>query len=108
MRREKEPLLSFASLDSEIGQRLQKEHHIPEEVDAVVLVTDDGATWGSDAALRVCGYLKAPWSWLSPLQKLPSTPFQALYSFIAKRRGKWFGRTEGCPLPDPDQAERFL
>jgi predicted DCC family thiol-disulfide oxidoreductase YuxK len=108
LRREREPRLHFASLDSEPGRELRQQYAIPAEVDAVVLIDQDGATWGSDAAFRVCGMLKMPWRLFYPLRHLPSPPFQFLYRFVANRRGKWFGRTDDCPLPDPDQAERFL
>jgi len=108
LRREREPHLHFASLDSETGKRLREEYSIPENIDAVVLIDQEGATWGSDAAFRVCGLLNMPWRLFYSFRHLPSPPFQALYRFVAKRRGKWFGRSEGCPLPDPDQSARFL
>jgi predicted DCC family thiol-disulfide oxidoreductase YuxK len=108
LKREQEPRLNFSSLDSDIGKQLQEEYGIPSGVDAVVLIDEAGATWGSDAAFRVCSYLKLPWRLLAGLRHLPSPPFQALYGFIARRREKWFGRTQDCPLPDPAVAERFL
>ena len=110
LKHEKQPVLSFASLQSEVGQQLKTQYALPEDLDAVVLVKDAGVTWGSDAAFRVCEYMTAPWSWFYPWRHLPSAPFQTLYRFIAKRRTKWFGReeNEACPLPDPEQAARFL
>lgn len=107
LRREKAPVLQFASLDSDLGERISREHALPGDLDAVVLVTEEGVSWGSDAAFRVCGYLKFPWSLFAPLRHLPSAPFQALYRFVARRRTRWFGRTDDCPLPDPEQAARF-
>ena len=105
---EKQPVLHFSSLDSEIGQRLRKEYSIPEEIDAIVLITEEDTTWGSDAAFRVCRYLKLPWRLFAGFRHLPSAPFQAMYRFVAKRRGKWFGRSDDCPIPDPAQVDRFV
>ena len=108
LHREKKAVLHFSPLESELGTALRDEYAVPRELDAVVLIDEAGATWGSDAAFRICRYLKAPWSWLAPLRHLPSFLFQGIYSFVANRREKWFGRDETCPIPDPDQADRFV
>ena len=110
LKREKASVLSFASLQSEVGRELQQKYALPDDLDAVVLVKEEGITWGSDAAFRICAYLKAPWSWFHPWRHLPSAPFQAMYRFVAKRRTKWFGREENdaCQIPAPGQADRFL
>lgn len=108
LRWEKEPKLHFASLQSETGRSLQQQHSLPDDLDAVVLIDPDGAFTGSDAALRVCLYLRLPWRLFAVLRHLPSAPFQFLYRAVAKRRNRWFGRSQDCPIPAPEVSERFL
>lgn len=108
LRHEREPLLTFAALTSETGQRLLKQRGVDEGVDAMVLVEAERTLVGPDAALAMCAYLKRPYRWLKGFRIFPASIRALLYRWIARKRYRWFGRTESCPLPEPDQAERFL
>ena len=59
-------------------------------------------------AVRIAAHLSFPWS-LGALGIL--TPWflrDMAYRFVAKRRYKWFGRSEACRVPTPELRERFL
>jgi len=39
---------------------------------------------------------------------LPPFLRDVLYRFIARRRYRWFGKSEACYLPTPELKKRFL
>lgn len=108
LRHEQKPLLTFASLQSETGRAMCEKHGIAGNGDSMILIEGDQVLTGSDAALALCRYLRPPWNWAHGLRHLPGWMHQPVYRWIARHRYKWFGRDESCPLPDPEQAERFL
>lgn len=62
----------------------------------------------SDAALLVARTLKAPWSVLGTVARLvPRAIRDWVYSAIATRRIKLFGRADTCFVPPTDQRHRF-
>ena len=108
LRHEQAPELQFASLQSDLAKQALQQYQVPQDSDAIVLLVDDRAWIGSEAALRLASYLKAPYRWGRIFRFLPAAFHQAVYRWIARHRYRWFGRDEQCPLPDPEQAERFL
>lgn len=108
LRHEQDAQLSFASLQSEIGQETLREYSLPPDIDAMVLIEDGRAFQGSDAAWVLCKYLRSPWRIFHLLRHLPGWMHQPLYRWIARHRYRWFGKDESCPLPNPEQASRFF
>ncbi|WP_144460833.1 thiol-disulfide oxidoreductase DCC family protein [Siminovitchia fortis] len=98
----------FASLQSDIGQKLLKERNVPPDVDSMILIEGDKAYYKSTAVLRIARHLKGPWKLAVILIILP-VPFRNFaYDVIAKNRYKWFGVRESCMLPPPSVRKRFL
>ncbi|MGA0334319.1 MAG: thiol-disulfide oxidoreductase DCC family protein [Kiritimatiellia bacterium] len=108
LRHEKASVLHFASLQSETGQRRTASLNLPPGTDAMILLEEHGFSTASDAAFRVCAYLRYPWRLGYSLRFLPGFLHRPVYRWIAKNRYRWFGQDESCPLPDPKQAARFL
>src|SRR5699024_12624098 len=54
IKRDPKGFYKFASLQSEIGQKLIKQHNIPANLDSFILVTDEKWYAKSSAALHVC------------------------------------------------------
>jgi predicted DCC family thiol-disulfide oxidoreductase YuxK len=99
----------FAPIQSDFGA--SKLHTFGDAVsgpDTIVLIEDDRAYVKSAAALRIARRLTFPWPLLSLLWVLPRPVRDAAYDFVARRRYRWFGRTERCLLPTPELRERFL
>lgn len=108
-RREGAVPLHFASLQSEVGRALLREHGLPEDaLDSMVLVDADGAHRNSTAVLRTMRLLRRPWSALGVLLVVPRVLRDPLYALVARTRYRLWGRTDACPLPEPGLAERFL
>ncbi|MDN6280840.1 MAG: thiol-disulfide oxidoreductase DCC family protein [Psychroflexus sp.] len=100
----------FASLDSEIGQKLLAERGIDrDKVDSIVLIIPDDAYFiKSDAALEISKSLSGIYSALHYLSFLPQNFRDFIYDRIANNRYRIFGKKEECPLPTPSQKEKFL
>ncbi|CAN6448570.1 unnamed protein product [Victoria cruziana] len=63
---------------------------------------------GSTAALKVLSYLPLPYSVLSLLLVVPVPLRDAVYDYIAKRRYEWFGKEDGCIIPNEEVLDRFI
>ncbi|MFK7790181.1 MAG: thiol-disulfide oxidoreductase DCC family protein [Phycisphaeraceae bacterium] len=99
----------FASLQSEVGTSLAKEHGIDaSELSSMVLIEDGRAYQRSTAAIRVARKLSGPAKLLWPFIVVPAFLRDPFYRFIAKRRYKWFGKREACRLPTESDRVRFL
>lgn len=108
LRHERDDSLLFAALQSETGLRLLRDHNLPADLDAMALIHGEEAWTGADAALRLCRHLKAPYRWLAAFRVIPRPLRERIYRRVANTRYQRFGKTETCPLPAPNQAERFL
>jgi predicted DCC family thiol-disulfide oxidoreductase YuxK len=101
--------IAFASLQSPAGQKLLAEHGLSTtDFDTMVLVSGGQVYTRSSAGLRILGKLRMPWPLLMPLLVVPSPLRNTVYNFIARRRYRWFGRSEACRVPTPEMQSRFL
>ncbi len=99
----------FASLQSEAGQALLRQHNLPtDELNTVVLVDAGRAYTRSDVPLRIFGKIGGAWSLLAVFRIVPRPLRNAVYDWIARNRYRWFGKKEACWLPTPDLKARFL
>mgnify|MGYP003330003610 CR=1 FL=1 len=62
----------------------------------------------SEAVLRTCTRLGAPWAWLAVLRVVPRAWRDALYAFVARHRARIAGRLEACRVPSATERARFL
>ncbi|WP_108670486.1 thiol-disulfide oxidoreductase DCC family protein [Peribacillus acanthi] len=108
LRHEKGNVFSFASIDSPIGKHLMEYYGIPSNLDSVLLIEHGKFHSKSTAALRICKYLKQPWTLLFLFSIIPKTIRDIFYSFIAKNRYKWFGKNDSCLWITPELRKKFL
>lgn len=108
LKRDRHGYFKFASLQSELGQKLLKKHQIPTDTDSFVLVTSKQAYVKSTAALKVVRHLTGLWKILYVFILVPRPLRNFVYDVIAKNRYRWFGRKESCDLPTPEMRRRFL
>src|SRR5690625_5028816 len=108
IKRDPNGIYKFASLQSEIGQNLIKQHNIPANLDSFILVTDEKWYTESSAALHVCKNLTGLWKAFYPLLITPRPVRDFFYHIIANNRYKWFGKKDHCILPSPEIRKRFL
>jgi len=99
----------FAPLQSEVGEKLLKEHGVDKiETDSVVLIEDEKVYTHTTAALRIARRLSGYWSWFYGFIVVPSVIRDIFYKIFAKYRYQMFGKQDACMLPTPEMRERFL
>jgi len=109
LRRDPKKKFRFASMQSEPGQALLKKMGLLlEKFDTFVLIQNGKAYTQSTAALRTLRQISWPWPLLYPLILVPAFLRNAVYTFIARRRYRWFGKKDSCALPKPEWRDRFL
>ncbi len=108
LKRDPKRYFQFASLQSDIGQKLLRQYSLPLNLDSLILIEDGKPFMESTAALKVCCYLKGAWKLLRGLLIIPAPIRDIIYKIIARNRYKWFGKKECSLLPLPEWKDRFL
>ena len=110
LKREKSPTFQFASIQSKAGKKLLQWCGLPEGFDQAIVLIDHGKIYlGSTAALKIGGYLKFPWSFLSAMGLfVPRFLRDWVYRQIARNRYRWFGKRDICMVPTENLKARFL
>ena len=109
VRRDTAKNILFAPLQSSVGRKMLEEHKIDVNyTESLVFFEEERFSVSSTAALRIYSYLDGWERHLRILTVLPRPVRDAVYSFFAKYRYKWFGRREQCMIPTPEFRERFL
>lgn len=110
IRRDRAAYFRYASLQSEVGQSLLKQHGLTAStLTTMVLVEGDTVSVRSTAALRIAAHLTLPWRALARLGWLmPVSWRDTLYRWVARNRYSWFGRREQCWVPTPQLKALFL
>lgn len=108
--RDKYDVFRFASLQSEIGQKLVSERGLdPAELDSVILIEPGIAYYRkSSAALEISSHLSGGYSLLKYFSFLPESFRDGIYNLVANNRYKWFGKEESCSIPTPELKAKFL
>jgi len=107
--RDPQKYFKFAPLQSEVGEKLLKEHGVEKiETDSVVLIEDEKVYTHTTAALRIARRLGGFWSWFYGFIVVPSVIRDIFYKLFAKYRYQMFGKQDACMLPTPEMRERFL
>ncbi len=98
----------FASLQSEIGQRILTENsRSVSDFDTVLLIREGKLVEKSTAALEIARYLRG-WTWLYTFRFIPRFIRDAIYNLIAKNRYNIFGKSESCRIPTPEERSLFI
>ncbi len=109
IRHDKKKLFVFASLQSEIGQKLLKQYNFPlDEFNSFILIDNDKAFTRSTSALKVVKKLNGIFSLLYAFIILPAFIRDGIYNRVAANRYKWFGKKDECMIPTPELKARFL
>ena len=108
LKRDKDQIFLFASLQSAFGQKLLKDFHLAaDNFNSFILYQDGKIFSSSTGALKMFSQLKN-WGWVKIFWIVPKFIRDAVYNWVAKNRYKWFGKKEECMIPTPDLKERFL
>ena len=109
IRRDPGKRFRFASLQSPVGEEMQRRFNLPPDaLDSVLLVEGDRVYNRSTAALRILRRMNGLWPLLSVCLLVPRPIRDGVYNLIAKNRYRMFGKREMCMLPTPELKDRFL
>lgn len=109
IRHDKKSIFMFTSLQSDTGQKLLAQYHLPlNELNSFILIENNKAYTRSSGALRVVKKLKGLWPFLYGLMIVPKFIRDAVYNWVGRNRYKWFGKQEACMIPTPELEARFL
>ena len=107
---ERNQSLRFIGAWSDEGLQLAARHGFTKsDLDETFLViVGNVATSRSDAGMQILLRLKAPWRLFAALAIIPRPIRDRVYSFVAARRYRWFGRRKNCVVIPPSQRHRFF
>ena len=109
IKNDKKKQFRFASLQSEFGQKVMEQFGLPtNELNSFILLENGKIYTKSTGALRVAKRLNGLWVLLYGFIIVPPFIRNAVYSFVANNRYKWFGKKEACWLPTPELRKLFL
>ena len=101
--------LTFTICQSEAGAATMREAGVdPNDPVSVVLVDGGKSYTYSDASLLAIAALGGAWRLVLVARLIPRFLRDPVYRFVARRRYRWFGRSDTCRAPDPRWAGRFL
>lgn len=106
LRRDRTNRFRFAPAQGPTAREILARHgRNPDALETFYVVADDRLYERGDAVRRVVAHLGGAW----PLLRFVPRPLlNAGYDFVARRRLRWFGRLDACPLPDPAWREKFI
>lgn len=108
LKRDPHKYFQFASQQSEIGRKLLNEVNAPFNLDSLLFIENNRYYDKSSAALHICRYLRGGWKTFTVLLIVPKPLRDFVYTIVANNRYRWFGKMSHCPLPSPEDRERFL
>lgn len=108
IKRDKEAVFKFTSLQSDVGQEITRKYQVPGHIDSIILVRDDKYYVKSAAALQISKHLSGGWKLLFIFSIVPKPIRDYFYDILAKNRYKWFGKNDRCMIPSPEIRNRFL
>lgn len=108
IKRDPKGLFKFAALQSDVGLKMLRQHHIPHDTDSFVYIENNKFHTQSTATLKVSKHLTGLWKFLYPLIIVPRSLRDVFYNIVSKNRYKWFGKKEHCTIPTPAIRKRFL
>lgn len=106
--RDSRQLFRYASLQSDFGQQVKHTFSKGADLDSVLLLKEGQLLEKSDAALEIARQLDGFWFVLTVFKVVPRPIRDAVYSWIARNRYRWFGKQDACRIPTPELKALFL
>ena len=102
--------LRYAALQDDAGQKLLKAHQLETvEFKSIVVVADGKVYQKSQAVFRIVEEMSWGWRVAGRIGAMfPRAFCNVIYDWVARNRYRWFGKSESCFFPNPEQRSRFL
>lgn len=107
--RDKKDIFKFAALQSKKGFELLECFQMDSSsLDTFVLIEGENVYTKSTAAFKIVRNLKGIWKYLYFMILIPKSIRDYIYTFIAKKRYKFFGKSDVCRIPTEREKRKFL
>lgn len=110
IKRDKNDVFRFVSLQSELGQQILKYIGIdPKKTDSIVLYEPGIAYYvKSTAILEIIKNLRGVFGMNLIFSLVPLFLRDPIYDYVAKNRYKWYGKKDKCLIPTQELQSKFL
>ncbi|UTW62801.1 DUF393 domain-containing protein [bacterium SCSIO 12741] len=110
IRRDRQRILRYASLQSATGREISNRHNLPlENYQTFVYLKNNQVYLKSNAVLELCKDLGFPWRGLYPIKFiLPLFLRDFLYSLVSRNRYLILGKKDSCSLPTAETRRLFM
>ncbi|MGB0404256.1 MAG: thiol-disulfide oxidoreductase DCC family protein [Salibacteraceae bacterium] len=109
IKRDKKKKFKYASLQSNVGEKILWESNLSNSnFDSFVFVEDGQVFTKSTAAIKVATHLGSYWPVLEVFMLIPKFLRDPIYDFVAKNRFRWYGKKEECWVPTPELKDLFI
>ncbi len=109
VKRDPKTKFKFASFQSTSGQTLLRKFGLPiDDFHSFVYIKGNNYFIKSAAGLNVLKDMGGVWQLFYVFILVPKFIRDFIYSFIAKKRYKLFGKRDVCMVPTPEIEKRFL
>jgi len=109
IKRDKNRLFQFASLQSNYGRNLISHFKLPLTATGTVILYHDGkVSVESDASIEIISSLGGMWKCVKVFKIFPRFIRNGLYRLLARNRYRLFGKTDQCMVPSDNTKDRFL
>jgi predicted DCC family thiol-disulfide oxidoreductase YuxK len=108
IRRDPEGKFKFASLQSTYSRNFLDECGFQLTPDFIIYIRNFKIYTKSTAVLMILRDLGGLWKMFYGFIIIPGYLRDLIYSFVAKKRYKLFGKRESCMIPSPELRSRFM
>ncbi|MCK3682888.1 DCC1-like thiol-disulfide oxidoreductase family protein [Maribellus sp. YY47] len=98
LKRDKQNLFYYVSLQSDEGKKLIDRYRIPKETDSVILIKNGKVFTESNAVVEIGRMLPFPWNGAVVLKAIPQACRDGVYQWISRNRYRWFGKRTSCRI----------
>lgn len=110
IKRDKNNVFKFSSLQSEFGQNFLKERNLSSTDFNSIILYESGVAYytKSTAILKIVQKLGFPYKILSVFLLIPSPIRDSIYSLLSKNRYHLFGKKDSCMVPTAENKKKFI
>ncbi|GJL60416.1 MAG: hypothetical protein NPIRA03_32730 [Nitrospirales bacterium] len=109
LERDSRGLFKFGTLQSQPAQDILTQLHLSTQDYETFLLLEHGRVFTkSTAALKIFRNLSGAWPCLYAFSIVPRPLRDMVYSFIARHRYQWMGKSDTCRVPTQNERARFI
>lgn len=108
LKKDTNEVFMFSPIQGEFASTLKIDHSLIENPESIIYLDQKRLFSKSSAALRIAKELPFPWKLLIVFYIIPNFLRDPIYEYIANNRYAWFGKSDSCSIPSPQEKHRFI